>query len=134
MLILNIDILWALRRPDQQPRMIQWLAQQRDENLFLSVITVGELEQAVVRQEGLNQSLARDLREWIGRTITLFSDRLLPIGSTEAQVWGQLSARLGHSSAGLLIAATALAQQGAVVTGDITGFKPTGCKIIDPFS
>lgn len=134
MLILDTNVLSALRRPDRHPRVAQWLHQQRDDQLFLSVVTLGEIERVLARQETINPEIGRDLRDWIGRTVTLFSDRILPIGAVEAQIWGRLSVRIGHAGVDLLIAATALAQQGTVVTGNLAGFQPTGCKIIDPFS
>lgn len=70
---------------------------------------------------------------WLNRTVTLFSDRLLPFGSDEVRVWGRLSARIGHSGADLLIAATALVHDAIVVTGNVSGVQPTGCRIEDPF-
>ena len=79
-------------------------------------------------------SLTRDLRDWIARTTTLFADRLLPFGADEALIWGRLSARIGHSGADLLIAATALARDATVVTGNIADFRPSGCRLTDPFA
>lgn len=134
MLILDTNVLSALRRPERSPVVAGWLARQRDEELFLSVITLGEIERGIVRQEQVNPPFARDLRDWMMRTVTLFSDRLLPFGSDEALIWGRLSARLGHSGADLLIAATALARDAVVVTGNVADFRPTGCRIEDPFA
>ncbi len=67
-------------------------------------------------------------------TVTLFSDRLLPFGAAEAQIWGRLSARIGHSGADLLIAATALSHDATVVTRNVADFAPTGCRIENPFA
>lgn len=133
MLILDTNVISGLRRPERSPQLAQWLARQADGDLFLSVITLGEIERGIVRQERLNPDFADDLRDWMSRTVALFSDRLLPFGAEEAQIWGRLSAEIGHSGADLLIAATALALDGTVVTGNIADFRPTGCKLIDPF-
>lgn len=133
MLILDTNVLSALRRPERSPAVAAWLARQRDEDLFISVITLGEIERGITRQEDTNPPFARDLRDWITRTVTLFSDRLLPFGTEDARIWGRLSARIGHSGADLLIAATALARDATVVTGNVADFRPTGCRIEDPF-
>ena len=106
MLILDTNVLSALRRPERSPAVAAWLARQDDTALYLSVVTLGEIERGIVRQESQNPPFARDLRDWLTRTVTLFSDRLLPFGAAEALLWGQLSARLGHAGADLLIAAT----------------------------
>lgn len=134
MLILDTNVLSALRRPERTPAVSAWLARQQDAGLFLSVITLGEIERGIARQEEINPPFARDLRDWMDRTVTLFSDRLLPFGAEEARIWGRLSARLGHAGADLLIAATALARDGTVVTGNVADFRPTGCRIEDPFA
>ena len=133
MLILDTNVLSALRRPERSPSVLAWLSRQREETLFLSVITLGEVERGIARQEVLNPPFAQDLRDWLNRTATLFSDRLLPFGPDEARIWGRLSARIGHAGADLLIAATALAHDASVVTGNVVAFQPTGCRIEDPF-
>ena len=101
--------------------------------MFLSVITLGEIERGIAQQEQRNPEFAADLQAWIDRTLLLFADRLLPFGPEESRIWGRLSARLGHSSADLLIAATALSRGAIVVTGNVTNFEPTGVEIVDPF-
>lgn len=134
MLILDTNVLSALRRPERSPAVAGWLARQDESQLYLSVITLGEIERGIARQDELNPPFARDLRIWMTRTVTLFSDRLLPFGAAEAQLWGRLSARIGHAGADLLIAATALAHDATVVTGNVADFRPSGCRIIDPFA
>lgn len=133
MLILDTNVLSALRRPERSPQVSAWLSHQDEAELFLSVITVGEIERGIARQETVNPAFSRDLREWLGRTVTLFADRLLPFGAAEAQIWGRLSARIGHNGADLLIAATALARDATVVTGNIADFEPSGCRLVNPF-
>jgi len=133
-LILDTNVLSALRRPERSPLVQSWLSRQDEAALYLSVITMGEIERGIARQETVNPAFALDLREWIARTVTLFSDRLLPFGAAEARIWGRLSARIGHSGADLLIAATAIAHDATVVTGNVADFAPSGCRILNPFA
>ncbi len=133
MLILDTNVVSALRRPDRSPQVVAFLAAQPEDSLFLSVITLGEIERGIARQEVRNPGFAADLRAWANRTQTLFQDRLLPFGMAEARIWGVLSARIGHDGADLQIAATALAHGATVVTGNAADFRPTGCRIHDPF-
>ncbi len=133
MLILDTNVISALRRPDPSPRVVAFLATQPEDSLFLSVVTLGEIERGIIRQENRNPDFAADLRNWANRTQALFQDRLLPFGAAEARIWGALSARIGHDGADLQIAATALAHDGTVVTGNVSDFHPTGCRILDPF-
>ncbi|WP_111735373.1 type II toxin-antitoxin system VapC family toxin [Roseovarius amoyensis] len=133
MYLLDTNVLSALRRPDRAPRVADWLRAQSEDRLFLSVITLGEIERDIALQENRNLGFAKDLRSWIDRTSLLFADRVLPFGNEDARIWGKLSARLGHSGADLQIATTALAQGAIVVTGNTSDFEPTGVEIENPF-
>lgn len=133
MYLLDTNILSALRRPDRAPQLTQWLRSKPEDALFLSVITLGEIERGINQQQKKNPEFATDLRGWIDRTTLLFSDRLLDFGAEDARIWGRLSARLGHSGADLLIAATALAHGATIITRNVKDFEPTGVDIENPF-
>ena len=133
MYLLDTNVLSAVRRPERASQVAKWLRSKPEEQLFLSVITIGEIERGIVQQESRNPSFAEDLRYWIDRTTLLFADRLLSFGADDARIWGQLSARLGNNGADLQIAATALLHGATVVTGNASDFEPTGVQIEDPF-
>lgn len=133
MFVLDTNVLSAARRPDRAPQVAAWLRGQPETALFLSVVTLGEIERGVRQQERRNPGFAADLRAWTDRTVTIFADRILPFGAEDARIWGRLSADLGHDGADLMIAATALAHGAAVVTGNAEHFRPTGVTVIDPF-
>lgn len=133
MFVLDTNVLSAARRPDRAPQVAAWLRGQPETALFLSVVTLGEIERGIRQQERRNPGFAADLRAWTDRTVTIFADRILPFGAEDARIWGRLSAELGHDGADLMIAATALAHGAAVVTGNAEHFRPTGVTVIDPF-
>ncbi|MCY4551415.1 MAG: type II toxin-antitoxin system VapC family toxin [Defluviicoccus sp.] len=132
-LILDTDALSATRRPERAPRVAAWLGSQREEDLYFSVVSLGEIERGIALQSPRQPELAADLRSWIDGTVRLFADRVLPFGAEEARIWGRLSARLGHDGADLQIAATALAQGAVVVTGNVSDFEPAGVEVENPF-
>ncbi len=131
--LLDTDVLSAARRPESALRVAAWLASKPEEDLCLSVVTLGEIERGIARQTRRDPEFATELRARIDRTVRLFADRLLPFGAEEARIWGRLSAKLGHDGADLLIAATALAQGAVVVTGNVSDFEPTGVEVENPF-
>jgi predicted nucleic acid-binding protein len=67
------------------------------------------------------------------RLLHLHPERLLAVDLPVARRWGQLSAALGHDSADLLIAATALEHGLTVVTRNLRHFTPTGVATLDPW-
>ncbi|MDX5356853.1 MAG: type II toxin-antitoxin system VapC family toxin [Rhodobacterales bacterium] len=133
MFILDTNVISAVRRPDRAPQVAAWLRGKAEHDLFLSVITLGEIERGIRQQETRDPGFARDLRLWLDRTVLLFADRLLPFGPDEARIWGRLSAQIGHTGADLMIAASALHHSATVVTGNVSDFAPTGVALENPF-
>ncbi|WP_417463022.1 type II toxin-antitoxin system VapC family toxin [Kordiimonas sp.] len=133
MYILDTNVISAVRRPDRAPRVEAWLRGKAEQDLFLSTITLGEIERGIRQQETRDPEFARDLQAWLDRTVLLFSDRLLAFEAEDARIWGRLSAEIGHTGADLMIAATALRHGAVVVTGNVSDFTPTGAAIENPF-
>ena len=131
--ILDTNVISAVRRPDRAPQVAAWLQGKAEQDLYLSVVTLGEIERGIRQQERKNPVFAADLRAWMDRTLHLFADRLLPFGPQEAVIWGRLTHDLGHAGADLMIAATALARGAVVVTGNVDDFQPTGAMVENPF-
>ena len=133
MYILDTNVVSAVRRPERAPKVAAWLRGKAEQDLFLSVITLGEIERGIRQQESRDPDFARDLRAWLDRTVLLFSDRLLPFEAEDARIWGRLSAEIGHNGADLMIAASALRHAATVVTGNTSDFAPAGVALEDPF-
>ena len=133
MYLVDTDILSALRRRDRHPDAAQWLEAQRTVDLHLSVVTIGEIERGITQQRQRNPAFAAELANWVGRVLAWYGDRILPVDLPTARRWGQLCATLGHQSADLLIAATALERGLTVVTRNVRDFEPTGVPVLNPF-
>jgi len=133
MYILDTNVISAVRRPDRAPKVEAWLRGKAEHDLFLSVITLGEIERGIRQQEIRDTGFAIDLRAWLDRTVLLFSDRLLAFGAEDARIWGRLAADIGHDGADLMIAASALRHGAIVVTGNVSDFAPTGVALENPF-
>ena len=133
MYILDTNVISAVRRPDRAPQVAAWLRGKAEQDLYLSVITLGEIERGIRQQEARDAAFARDLRAWLDRTVLLFSDRLLAFEAEDARIWGRLSAELGHNGADLMIAASALRRGATVVTGNVSDFAPTRAFVENPF-
>ncbi len=133
MYILDTNVISAVRRPDRAPQVAVWLKSKPEAELFLSVVTLGEIERGIHRERRRDPAFAADLQAWLDRTVTLFSDRILPFAAADAVIWGRLSAEIGHAGADLMIAASALARNATVVTGNMDDFRPTGVALENPF-
>ena len=134
MLILDTNVISAVRRAGRAPQVAAWLGQQAEADLYLSVITLGEIERGIAQAARRDPAFAADLRAWLDRTVRVFGDRILPFTAEDALAWGRLSAELGHPGADLMIAAQGLTRNAAVVTGNTADFAPTGVRLVDPFA
>ncbi len=134
MFLLDTVIISELRKRRPDTGVVGWVSGQHDDQLFLSVVTLGEIERGIERQRKPAPEFADELAAWIESLIGLYADRVLPVTPVIARYWGRLSARLGHDGADLLIAATALAHGLTVVTRNASHFKPAGVSVVNPFN
>ena len=134
MYLIDTDVLSGLRRQERSPRLVAWTSRQRTTDLYLSAVSIGEIERGIVRQQRRNPAYARELSVWLDSVLALYGDRILPVDVAAARRWGRLSGVIGHESADLLIAATALEHGLTVVTGNVRHFEPTGVSVLNPFN
>jgi toxin FitB len=133
MFLLDTVTLSELRRTRRNPSMVAWMERQRTADLFLSVVSIGEIERGIARQRAADPSFADALAGWLDRLLALYGTQILPFDLQTARRWGTLSAALGNESADLMIAATALEHGLTVVTRNVSDFKPAGVRIVNPF-
>ena len=132
--LLDTDILSAIRRKQRDANLEKWLRSiTNPSNIYLSVITIGEVERGITRQMLINPEFAIDLKHWLDNILNRYEDRILPLTVDITRRWGQLSGELGHNSADLLIAATALEHNLTIVTRNTRHFEPTKVPLINPY-
>lgn len=131
--LLDTVVLSELRKAKPSRKVVQWIKAQKAESLFISVVSIGELERGIERARKSDPLFAAELEQWLESLLGLYADRILPVSANAARLWGRLSARLGHDGADLLIAATALSHGATVVTRNVKHFAPTGVRVFDPF-
>ena len=134
MFLIDTVTLSELRKRQRDPMVVKWFERQRSTDLFLSVISIGEIERGIARQRTTDPGFAGALADWLDRVLTLYGERVVPFDLRAARRWGALSAALGNDSAALMIAATALEHGLTVVTPNASDFEPSGVAVLDPFS
>ena len=132
MFLLDTDVLSALRRRDRNPNVVRWVEAQPTSDMYISVVTVGEVERGITQQRRRNPTFAEELALWLERVLSWYYNRVLPVDTATARRWGRLSATIGHSGPDLLIAATALENGLIVVTRNVRHFEPTGVPTLNP--
>ena len=133
MFLLDTVVLSEMRKRRPGAQVVRWLKAQPESALFLSVVSLGEIERGIEKQRRENAEFASELSRWLETLQNLYADRILPITAPIARRWGVLSARLGHDGADLLIAATALTHDLTVATRNTRHFEPSKVNLVNPF-
>jgi predicted nucleic acid-binding protein len=134
MYLIDTVTLSELRKRRGDARLVAWFEGQRTADLFVSVISIGEIERGIATQHKSHPSFAAALGTWLDAVLALYDERILPFDLSSARRWGQLSAALGNESADLMIAATALEHGLTVVTRNVTDFEPAHVPVVNPFN
>lgn len=120
------------RLPNQN--VLDWFAAQTEESLFLSVITIGEIEKGIAKI--LDPNRKAKYETWLDNLIIRFDQRILPISVRVARCWGELYGTLQQAGRVLpnwdsLIAATALEYDLTIITRNEADFADTGVKVLN---
>lgn len=132
MYLIDTDLLSALRKRERNPGVARWIADQRAIELYLSVVSIGEIERGLAAVEGRDPMFAAQLEDWLDALLRHYGDRILPVDLSVARRWGRLSRKAGNAGPDLVIAATALEHGLTVVTRNTRHFEPTGVPVLDP--
>ena len=131
--MLETVLLSDLRKTKPSRKVVRWIQAQKAETLFISVVSVGEIERGIEKVRKTDAEFAAELELWLEALLRLYDEQVLPVSANAARLWGRLSAKLGHGRVDLLIAATALTHGLTVVTRNVKHFAPTGVAVINPF-
>jgi toxin FitB len=136
MFLLDTVVISELRKPLRQrnPNLVKWIEAVSSQDLFVSVVTIGEIERGIEQQRQLNPQFAANLAAWLDVVLRTYEGRILAVNIAVARRWGRLSHQIGNKGLDLAIAATALEHGLAVVTRNVADFERTGVSVLDPFS
>lgn len=137
MYLLDTNVISELRKAKSgkaDESVIKWANSVSATELFLSVISILELETSVllmIRKDPLQGAI---LRSWLNiHVLPTFSERIIPIDTAVAQCCAKLHIPDPRSDRDALIAATALVHGMKVVTRNVDDFKHSGVDILNPW-
>jgi len=137
MYLVDTNVISEIRKKGKaNPGVKRFFKQAVDQetDVFISVITVGELRRGVelIRHRGDHKQAAM-LEDWLQSILLEYSNNILYFSDTEAQVWGKLRVPHHENAIDKQIAATALIYDLTLVTRNVDDFKGTGVRLINPF-
>lgn len=125
--LLDTCVLSEYVKKTPAPGMIAWLDEQDETSLFISVITLGEIEKGILKLRATDPRRSQKLTAWLGKVEQRFANRILPLDAAALHAWAQLAAQAELAGKPLpvmdgLVMATAQCHGLTVVTRNIQDF------------
>jgi toxin FitB len=134
MYLIDTNIISEVRKGKRcDARVAAWYRDVRDDDLFLSVLVIGEIRQGIERLRTRSPRRAHALERWLEELLESFRDRVLPVDEEVAQIWGRLNARDNFPAVDSLLAATAQAHGLIFVTRNVKDIERSGIRCMNPF-
>lgn len=133
--LLDTDVISELRKRTRiNEGVAQWFSGVDDGEVFLSVLTIGEIRRGIesIRRRDGDRAVA--LNRWLHGLVTQFETRLLPVDRSVAEEWGRMTAAATLPVVDGLIAATARVHGLTLVTRNTRDISRTGAQCFNPFS
>jgi toxin FitB len=132
--LLDTNVLSETRKRSPAAAVVEWIAATPPERLYVSVLTLGEIEQGIARIRGrADRRQASGLERWLSDVQAGFEDRVLPVTLAVAAAWSREQYARPLPVIDALIAATARVHGLTVITRNVKDFALTELEVLNPF-
>lgn len=134
MYLLDTSVVSELRKRRRcDGAVAHWFAGVAEQDLYLSVLVLGELRRGVESIRRRDAAAATALDRWIGQLQHLHAARLLPVDAVVAEVWGRINVPDPMPAVDGLLAATAIVHDLVLVTGNTADVTRSGARLLNPW-
>lgn len=133
--LVDTNVISELRKGERADQGVKsWFAGLADGEIFLSVLTVGEIRRGIESIRRRDPDAATALDSWLGRVVEAHRERIIQIDRAIAEEWGRLSVPDPLPVVDGLLAATAKVVGLMLVTRNIADVEGAGVEVFNPFS
>ena len=133
MFLLDTNVVSELRRPRPHRAVLDWIAQIPSDQLFISAVTVGEIQSGIEITREQDGPKAEELDAWLDQVVESYG--VLPMDAQAFREWARLMrGRSDTLAEDMMIAATAIVHGMTVVTRNVGDFNGLGVDVVNPFS
>jgi predicted nucleic acid-binding protein len=130
--LLDTNVLSDVRKARPNASLTAWFEAQDPDDLFVSVLTLGEIREGIERLRTRDAARAQALALWLGDLAGVYEDRVLPVDHLVADEWGRLRAIRSLPVVDALLAATARVHGLTLVTRNDRDFRGLGLTVLNP--
>ena len=131
--LLHTKVISELRKKQRDMHVVAWLAGVDADELYLSVLVLGEARYGIELRRRREPRHAAALERWYDGLVAEHAGRILDVDRRIAEVWGRLRAPRPLPAIDSLLAATALAHDLTLVTRKVRQLEGTGVRMLNPF-
>ena len=113
--------------------MKRWISSVPVEDLYLSVLTLGEVRRGIGLLERRDPAQAEVYEAWMVTVLKSYADRIIPVDAETAEEWGSMNATGPVPVVDGLMAATAKVRNMTLVTRNTSDVARTGVRLLNPF-
>lgn len=133
MYLLDTNVVSELRRPRPHGAVLAWLSSVEDTELFLSAVTLGEIQAGIELTREQDPAKAAELEGWLELVAGAYN--VLPMDAAVFRAWARLMHRQSNTLyEDAMIAATAKVHRLTVVTRNVADFQALGFEVLNPFA
>ncbi len=133
MYLLDTNVVSELRRPRPHGSVLAWLASVDDTELFVSAVTLGEIQAGIELTREQDPAKAGELEGWLDMVAGAYN--VLPMDAAVFRAWARLMHRRSDTLyENAMIAATAKVHRLTVVTRNVADFQALGFEVLNPFA
>jgi toxin FitB len=133
--LLDTNVISELRKGKRaDANVTAWFADLDDEDIFLSVLTIGEIRRGIESVRRRDPDSAATLDRWLSGLSEAHGNRVLPIDDVIAEEWGRMSVPDPLPVVDGLLAATARVLGLTLATRNVADVESTGAELFNPFA
>ena len=130
---MDTNVISEARKPRGDDRVKRWISSVPVEDLFLSVLTLGEVRRGIGLLEGRDPVQAEVYEAWLATVLRDYADRIIPVDAETAEEWGSMNVPSPVPVVDGLMAATAKVRNMTFVTRNTSDVARTGARLLNPF-